>query len=42
MFDLFVRIKLVEFLIEFNLESYIYEKGLVFKKYGINCIFMGV
>lgn len=42
LFDSLVRIKPVEFSIELNPESYTHEKGLVFKKYGINRISMGV
>jgi len=42
LFDSLVRIKPVEFSIELNPESYTHETGLVFKKYGINRISMGV
>ena len=42
LFDSLIRIKPVEFSIELNPESYTHEKGVLFKKYGINRISMGV
>lgn len=42
LFDSLIRIKPIEYTIELNPESYTHEKGLLFKKYGINRISMGV
>jgi oxygen-independent coproporphyrinogen-3 oxidase len=42
LFDSLMRIKPVEYSIELNPESYTHEKGLLFKKYGINRISIGV
>lgn len=36
------NVKPVEFTIEVNPDSYTYEKGLIFKKYGINRVSLGV
>lgn len=42
LFDSLVAIKPIEYSIELNPESYTHEKGLLFKKYGVNRISMGV
>ncbi|WP_162150572.1 radical SAM family heme chaperone HemW [Acholeplasma equifetale] len=42
LFDSLRRINPIEYTIEVNPESYTHEKGLLFKKYGINRISMGV
>ncbi|WP_162164044.1 radical SAM family heme chaperone HemW [Acholeplasma hippikon] len=42
LFDSLQAIKPIEYSIELNPESYTHEKGLLFKKYGINRVSMGV
>jgi len=42
LFDSLTNIKPLEYSIELNPESYTHEKGLLFKKYGINRVSMGV
>ena len=42
LFELFKSYQPVEYTIEVNPESYTHEKGLLFKKYGINRISLGV
>ncbi len=42
LFESLLRIKPMEYTIELNPESYTHEKGLLFKKYGVNRVSMGV